>query len=425
MDRASLLGRDPVVQGRVMDRQPCSPNPAPPGRGDAGASPPPVVPLSVSLGLLAGAASAALFLTYLGAAIAPPWLVPWLALVTGVLAVLRWGWSRAEPGGAAARACYWGNICVCVPAQLLSPCFGIYLFLSYYEAQALPGRREQVAGTVATAAAISVATAGGWFSWLFQPGFYLAFFVINLVISLSMRQVELRQRQLVASLAAANKELRREQERSARLTAQLVAGARQAGVSEERARLSREIHDTVAQDLVAIIAQLEVLHDERDQDRTARLAVVSATARSALSEARRAVAALASARLDDADLPLALDDLLAQWRARTGLAAELTVAGRRRPHAGDATLMRVAQEALANVARHARARRVQVALEYGAGVRLVVRDDGVGLGPQAVPGYGLRGLRERVAQHGGRLRVENRPTGGVELVADLPERTQG
>ena len=101
------------------------------------------------------------------------------------------------------------------------------------------------------------------------------------------------------------------------------------------------------------------------------------------------------------------------------------MAGRRRPHAGDGTLVRVAQEALANVARHARARRVQVALEYGAGVRLVVRDDGVGLGPQPATGYGLRGLRERVAQHGGRLRVENRPTGGVELVADLPERTQG
>ncbi len=150
--------------------------------------------------------------------------------------------------------------------------------------------------------------------------------------------------------------------------------------------------------------------------------MVDAAAREALAEARRAVKALASPRLDDADLPLALDDLLGEWRAGTGLGGELRVLGRAAASGHDDVLIRVAQEGLANVAKHARARRADVVLEYGpASASLTIEDDGVGFDPTAsVTGFGLRGMRERLAAVGGRLDLTSAPGEGARLVASVP-----
>lgn len=146
---------------------------------------------------------------------------------------------------------------------------------------------------------------------------------------------------------------------------------------------------------------------------------MDAAAREGLAEARRAVRALASPRLDDADLPLALDDLLGQWRGATGLGGELRVVGRPVSSGHDDALLRIAQEALANVAKHARARRADVALGYEAGtVTLEVHDDGAGFDPDAVTrGFGLPGMRARLAGAGGTLTIDSAPGRGTRVVA--------
>lgn len=154
--------------------------------------------------------------------------------------------------------------------------------------------------------------------------------------------------------------------------------------------------------------------------------IADAAARDALGEARRAVRALASPRLDDNDLPLALDDLLGQWRSASGIDAELRMQGTPVASRHDDDLLRVGQEALANAARHARASWVEVTLDYRAdAVALTVRDDGVGFDPQAtLPGNGLRGLRARMERVGGSLHLTRAPGDGATVTARAPRRQE-
>jgi signal transduction histidine kinase len=207
-----------------------------------------------------------------------------------------------------------------------------------------------------------------------------------------------------------------EQLRAAR--AELDAAARETGALEERARLAREIHDTVAQGLISVITQLEGARDGGDPRRIDR---ALEGARDTLREARRAVQALRPVELDDAQLP----DALAQVASRaSGVNAQLNVTGEPIALHPDAelALVRIAQEALANVRRHAQAREVTLTLSYMDDmVILDARDDGRGFDPAAVrTGVGLAGMRERLAPLGGRLDIESAPGAGTTVVASLP-----
>lgn len=203
--------------------------------------------------------------------------------------------------------------------------------------------------------------------------------------------------------------------------AELDAAARETGVLEERQRLAREIHDTVAQGLISVITQLEGARDGGDPRRVDR---ALQGARDTLREARRAVRALRPAELDDAELPDALARVAERWRGETGIAAHLQVTGEAIALHPDAelALIRVAQEALANARRHAEAREVTLTLSYMDDlVVLDTRDDGRGFDPTAVPaGLGLLGTRERLASLGGRVEVESAPGEGTTVVASVP-----
>lgn len=216
-------------------------------------------------------------------------------------------------------------------------------------------------------------------------------------------------------------ELRAAEERNTLLQEQLVTQARDAGILDERQRLSREIHDTVAQSLVGIITQLEAADAGDDPDRAARLEQVRTTAREALGEARRAVRALASPRLDERSLPDALAELVAAV-AQTGIDAKLVTDGEAYPSRADAELIRLCQEALSNMTRHAEASRVVVTLTYDPEeVRLDVRDNGIGFDPVApTAGHGVRGMRQRVALLGGTLEIEAPEGGSCTVSAAIP-----
>lgn len=378
----------------------------------------PGIPIGLLLASLAGAVGMAMA----GVPVVSTGALPALVALTVVLVGLRLVGARPQVGERATAVLFWVNLAVAAAAVWLSPAYGLYVFLGYFEASRFSSPAHRVVGAVGTAAILALAQVGGPRSLLFTPVVYVAFVAVNLAVTGLMLILDGRREALFAELARTNDELRAEQHRSAALRDQLVAQAREAGMVEERSRLSREIHDTVAQDLVAIIAQLGAAGAAPAAERDRRLALVDAAARGALGEARRAVRALASPRLDDADLPLALDDLLGQWRETSGLDGELRVEGRPVASAHDDVVLRIAQEALANVARHARARRADVTLRYpGDGVGLDISDDGVGLDPdRASRGFGIAGMRSRLAVVGGTLDLQSSPGAGTTVRARVP-----
>ncbi|MEU8324177.1 sensor histidine kinase [Nonomuraea sp. NPDC048881] len=225
-------------------------------------------------------------------------------------------------------------------------------------------------------------------------------------------------------------------EENADLQARLLVQAREAGVLGERQRLAREIHDTVAQGLTGILTQLEAADEAAGATPAvrARLATVRELARESLTEARRSVQALRPAPLATAaQLGTALSEVAAAWSRACEVPASVSVTGDARPlHTEvESTLLRVAQEALANVGKHARASRVGITLSYMEDVvALDVRDDGSGFTPGSglTPGsgggsgggFGLVAMRQRVARLAGSLAVESAPGQGTAISATVP-----
>ena len=202
------------------------------------------------------------------------------------------------------------------------------------------------------------------------------------------------------------------------------------GAVEERNRLAREIHDTLAQGLTATGLQLEsaeaLLDDETGAER-AREPIHRALSltRSNLDEARRSVLDLRAAPLEGRSLPEALKTLVDRWEAETGVGTRFKAINGSHPLPPrvEVALYRVCQEALTNVARHANASRITVRLVATPDeVRLVVQDDGRGFDPSRVRDerHGIVGMRERVAMIGGSIEVESGENDGTRVEVTVP-----
>jgi signal transduction histidine kinase len=206
----------------------------------------------------------------------------------------------------------------------------------------------------------------------------------------------------------------------------------QLAVSRERNRLAYELHDTLAHGLSSLAVQLEAIstlwHSQPTAART-MLADALATTRTALREARRAIAALRASPVEDLGLATAVRELARSTAARAGLQLDLHVPDgleRLTPEAEHA-LHRVAAEALANAVRHAEARRLTVRLEdAGGSVNLLVADDGRGFDPATAPAGGRFGARRHAGARPddrGRARGRGRPGDGNGRAAH-PEEGQ-
>ncbi|MFH8678417.1 sensor histidine kinase [Streptomyces lydicus] len=220
--------------------------------------------------------------------------------------------------------------------------------------------------------------------------------------------------------------------------AQVARLSHQAGIAAERERLAREIHDTLAQSLTSIIglvqaAETEVADAPGLDGSRRHLALAGRVARDSLAEARAFVAGRAPAPLEQSSPARAVRRQADGLTAQTGVPVRFAVEGAEGPLPMQVSvvLLRAAQESLANVRKHAAAGRVEVTLRYGAGrVGLVVRDDGGGFVPgetgedaadgRSAGGFGLAGLRARVAECGGEMTVVSAPGEGTVVAVHLP-----
>lgn len=209
--------------------------------------------------------------------------------------------------------------------------------------------------------------------------------------------------------------------------AEVTRLSREAGTAAERERLAREIHDTLAQGFTSIVTLTQAIESELDTDPDAvrrHLALAGRTARENLAEARAMVAALAPSELASGSLQEALRRQASRLADETALLVEFDVDSPlpSLKTAAEVVLLRGAQEALTNVRKHAEATTVLIRLSaVDSGVRLLVRDDGAGFSPaEPTDGFGLRGMRSRVEQVGGRLSVRSDRGDGTELELEVP-----
>jgi signal transduction histidine kinase len=312
-----------------------------------------------------------------------------------------------------------GLIALMAALVIVNPTFGFFTWTGYiWTFRLVQGEGRRAAGIIATAAVTGTSqhgglpnsTAGGWISWVAVVGInLLAVSVVSWFVRAREREADERQ-QAIDELTEANTKLEASLRENAGLHAQLVAQAREAGVLDERQRMAREIHDTLAQGLVGIITQLEAAaqapRSDKEWNRHTDAAVE--LARESLAEARRSVQALQPVPLEQARLPDALGAVARTWSERSGVPATVTTTGQPRPVAADieVALLRTAQEALANVARHARAKRVWLTLSYmNDVVTLDVRDDGTGF---AAASPGRSRWPQRDVQRRSRVRGDRR-----------------
>jgi signal transduction histidine kinase len=354
---------------------------------------------------------------------------------------LWWGAVRPEQPHLRSRAGYVYYVvrtALAFVGSLLNPFLAIYALIGYFEAPRLLPDRWVKVGLFTTAVTMAGSQSGGLppqgpLDWVV----FGAMFALNAGLGVIFGHLGEKEAEEAAAQAATITELERTNARleqalaeNAGLHAQLLVQAREAGVDDERRRLAAEIHDTLAQGLTGIITQLQAVEDTGDRALAREhLRRAQALARHSLSEARRSVQDLSPYALTQHALHEALEKAVAEWGKRTGVDAEFTVTGAAEPLHDEieASLLRIAQESLANTARHARASRVGITLSYMDGeVTLDVRDDGRGFAPDAVGpgtasgGFGLGGMRARAERLAGRVDVESEPGQGTAVSVRVP-----
>jgi signal transduction histidine kinase len=339
------------------------------------------------------------------------------------------------------RVYFVGLFAFIVVLAVRSPWFAFFSWYGFLEAfRCLTGAWRWI-GCAAVALVLGMCEGGGFHRptisvvaiWVLLAGINIV--LVGLFTLLGQKSEEQNQarKEMIAELAQANQRLEETMAENTGLQAQLLTQAREAGAGDERQRMAREIHDTLAQGLTGIITQLEAAQQTASEDeRERRIGNAKRLARDSLAEARRSVQALRPQALEDSKLPDALADEVTRWTATSGVPAEVAATGDPRalhPEV-EVTLLRVAQEALANVAKHAAAAHAWVTLSYMEDVvTLDVRDDGAGFaqpggdpadGSGASGGFGLIAMRQRVNRLAGQLEIESEPGAGTAVSASLP-----
>lgn len=255
-------------------------------------------------------------------------------------------------------------------------------------------------------------------SWLFALG-GISSIMVGMWISAIIEQSTQR-RELIEQLEAAQSEL--------------AAAERREGILEERQRLARDIHDTLAQGFTSIVMHLEAAEQALPEDLNIlqkHLDQARSTARSSLDQARQVVQDLRPDLLAGKSLPDAIQRATQRWQADTDIPIAIQVTGDVVPSPSliEVALLRATQEALNNIRKHSGATHVRVTLSYmGDMIMLDVQDNGVGL-DGAEPsrfsgGFGLQAMRERIAQCGGTVLLESDDGEGTTVTISVPLKNE-
>jgi signal transduction histidine kinase len=211
--------------------------------------------------------------------------------------------------------------------------------------------------------------------------------------------------------------------------ARLGEQARQAGVLEERNRIARDIHDTLAQGFTGVVLNLEAatrtLRKGNTEVALEHMEHARGLAQVGLEEARLSVGALRPDALRQADLMHGLQDLLRRLESGGALNARFTTVGEKIPLPAqvESELLRIAQEGIINVLKHAKAKQLELKLTFGTEtVILSIADDGSGFDPgEHHDGFGLLGMHERAERIGAKLHVSSRSPSGTRVETVLPK----
>lgn len=339
----------------------------------------------------------------------------------GILAGFALAWAalarRAHEGNAAAGALI--VIAILTAGGLVA----VYPSLAVFQAIAMPvawmlvrRRRDGVLANIGIALAVAI-------GFLVSIGGSSAFATILLSQPLSLGG-SIALGFWIWRIAELSEERKRLLDELSATQDQLAALHRDAGMTAERERLARELHDTIAQSLAGLVlvaqrARREHGAGQLDDD---TLELLESGAREALTETRALVAAGAAIE-PGRGVTETLERLAARFERETGIAVDVRVRlDRALDRDDEVVLVRCVQEGLANARKHAEASRVRVELEAdGEAARVRIVDDGRGFDPGTVQeGFGLPGLRERLALAGGSVAVRAGAGGGTTLEASIP-----
>ncbi|MER7560191.1 sensor histidine kinase [Nocardioides sp. NPDC126508] len=357
-------------------------------------------------------------------------------VLVAATAVWIWRWmhvyGRPHPVG------YVGRTLLAAALTVIHPLFCLFAWVGFLDAfESFRGRWRWVA-MAATSLIMAIGQTGGPppYESPWQSAALPMLFLVNFGLATLMARYSMHLDAVSQERADTIVRLEHALAENARLQEQLLAQSRQTGVRDERERLAREIHDTIAQSLAGVVAQLQAAQGSADaEDVRRRVARSTEMARTALVEARRSVQDLTPAELADAGLVDALSGLVSTWESDHGATVSFTVVGETRAlHTEvEATLLRIAQEALANVAKHSGASRVGVTLTFddvaeGPEVTLDVRDDGAGFEPglpRKDTSFGLGVMRDRAERLAGTFTLESAPGSGTAVSARIPALPRG
>jgi PAS domain S-box-containing protein len=196
-------------------------------------------------------------------------------------------------------------------------------------------------------------------------------------------------------------------------------------VLEERNRIARDIHDTLAQAFTGILVQLEAAQDVLTSSKTkanSHILRARKLARKSLAEARRSVSELRPSQLERIGLVAAIKEVATGTRNR-GPSIRFKIQGKPRMISAEIenSLLRISQEAVTNIIRHSKAKKALIHLTFNKmGVRLLIQDDGKGFNPKRIRrGFGLIGMSERANQIGAKLTVQSKRDAGTKVILEV------
>jgi signal transduction histidine kinase len=209
-----------------------------------------------------------------------------------------------------------------------------------------------------------------------------------------------------------------------RSRANLMRVEREAGRLNERQRLARDIHDTLAQHFTSIIIHLAAAKHSSPESVQSEVQQAEEAAREGLDEIRRIVWDMQPEQIEKASLIEAVEELAARWSAENSARVRMNVTGTPRslPSSAETALLRISQEAMHNINKHAQAKNVNITFSFMEDMFVMdIADDGLGFDPSnPSTGFGLKTMRDRAEESGGTLTIESEQGTGTAIAVSIP-----